>query len=232
MSQIDLLYRLQQIDDEINLKKKQLGEVLRAQKGNQTLEQARQRAAAANDEWQQRQTRQTDLNLELKGLADKAKRSEDRLYSGQVKNPKELADLQHEIDSLGRRRAQLEDEILEVMIALEEAEEEKAAADEALQRIEAEWRTTLATLQERQTELAQRINQLNGRREEQLKLIQPDALAKYEETSRRRGGVAVVGLKGNVCQGCQVSVSANIALAAEQRQLAHCGSCGRLLIPV
>ncbi|MEZ4515948.1 MAG: hypothetical protein R3C44_03590 [Chloroflexota bacterium] len=49
---------------------------------------------------------------------DKARRqSEQRLYSGDVKNPKELTDLQHEIESLGRRRDTLETDVLEALMA-------------------------------------------------------------------------------------------------------------------
>ena len=104
MGQIDYLYRMQQVDDEIRQGKERLSIVLRLQKESAELLVARERAKSAKDELQRSRTSQNDLSLELSSLNNKSKRSEDRLYSGMVKNPKELADIQQEIDSLGRRR--------------------------------------------------------------------------------------------------------------------------------
>jgi uncharacterized protein len=232
MSQIELLYRLQQIDDELRQKKNRLTEVIRAQRSNPELEAARQRAAQATTAYEKHHGHHTNLNLELKSINDKARRSEDRLYSGLVKNPKELADLQKEIDALARRRSALEDEFLEAMIALEEAEAEKEAAGELLAEREEVWAQTRAVLQQEQAALAQRCNQLTEWRQQQVRLITPAALAEYEGISRRRGGVAVVGLVGNICQGCQLTVPASVAKAAGEAQLATCPSCARLLKPI
>ncbi|MBP8949460.1 MAG: hypothetical protein KBG73_11505, partial [Candidatus Promineofilum sp.] len=95
MSQARVLYDLQQTDTEIRTKKQRLGEVLRLQKDPLALLAAREAAKAAADELHRWRARHQDLTLEIAGVADKAKRSEERLYSGVVKNPKELNDLQH-----------------------------------------------------------------------------------------------------------------------------------------
>ena len=129
MSQVQQLYQLQQIDTEIRQKKQRLGDVLRAQKETEALLAARKRMETAVSALQSWQTQRQDLDLELQTLKNKAKSAEQRLYSGNVKNPKELADLQSSIDSMGRQRAALEDEVLEAMIMIEDAETEKAAAD-------------------------------------------------------------------------------------------------------
>ena len=118
MSQVDLLYRLQQTENEVREDKKRLAEVIRLQSDNVELVKARKRIESKESDLSGLRVRQTDLNLELDGLSTKAKRSEDRLYSGLVTNPKELEDLQHEIESLGRRVAIQEDEVLEAMIAV------------------------------------------------------------------------------------------------------------------
>lgn len=232
MSQVDLLFRLQQLDDEIVQKKQRLGEVLRLQQGNNAIKEGRERAETAAAELQQWRTRQKDLNLELKGLSDKAKRSEDRLYSGQVKNPKELSDLQHEIESLNRRRAGLEDEVLEAMIMMEEAQ---AAADEAnagLGQLEAEWATSKEGLLAEQNELVQRIKELNNFRKEHVQSISSQSMAAYDSVMKRSGGTAVVQLSRNRCRGCLVTVPANRVKAADEGKLVYCDNCGRILSPI
>lgn len=232
MAQVQQLYRLQQIDTEIREKKQRLGEVLRAQKEPEALLAARHQAETAAAELQQWQIRHKDLSLELSSLNNKARSSENRLYSGNVRNPKELEDLQKEVESLGRRRSALEDDILEAMIMIEETQAEKAAADEAQAEMEAEWEQRVAGLKAQQNELALRLNTLNGLRQKQVALITPDLLAEYEQLSQRRGGIVVAALRGNECQGCQLTVSANKVKDAAEGKLVYCGSCGRILNPI
>ncbi|MCA9991403.1 MAG: hypothetical protein KDE29_10405 [Anaerolineales bacterium] len=232
MSQVHLLYRLQQIDSEIISKKQRLTEVLRAQRDNAALLAARQQAADAAQLLQKRRALQKALELELAGVNSKAKRSEDRLYSGNVKNPKELADLQHEIEALGRRRSALEDEILEAMLLVEEAAAADAASEAARQQQEATWADRLASLQAEQHTLAVRLNELLEARPAQVARIDPPMMEIYQSTGRAHHGVAVAALKGAVCQACGVSTSANKMRMVEVGEVAYCGSCGRILCAV
>jgi len=232
MGQVDLLFRLQQIDDEIRSDKKRLGEVVRLQTESDELLVARRRAEKAESELQTKRTLRTDLNLELNSLLSKAKRSEDRLYSGTVKNPKELSDLQQELDSLGRRREALEDEVLEAMIDLEEAQEEESEASESLSAIEADWEESQQNLAKEQDELVLHINELTAMRKHQLESITPKSLALYENTVRRVSLMAVVNLRNGRCGGCQVRVPSNLIKVVDEGQLVHCDTCGRILCPV
>ncbi len=232
MSQIQLLYQLQQIDSEFQDKRQRLAEVLRAQKETAELLQARERMETAVSTLRQWQTQRQDLSLELDGVNSKAKRSEQRLYSGNVKNPKELSDLQNEIAALGRRRSALEDEILEAMIMLEEAEAEHAAAEKALADMTAQWEKSQASLKKEQNELALRLNALNEQRKQYLPRIDSGRLAEYEQLRQKKGGLAVAGLRQNVCLGCRLTVSANKMKEAQEGRLVYCGGCGRILCPV
>lgn len=232
MSQVALLFRLQHIDDEAIAAKKRLSEIIRLQSESQELLAARKRAEKAAFELNQRRTKQTDMILELSSLESKAKRSEQRLYSGSVKNPKELSDLQQEIESLGRRQDALEEELLEVMIGVEEAEVEDQQAREDLQQVEAKWSQNQQNLRQEQEELVQRINDLTMQRKQQLSMITPESLAAYDGSLRRAGAPAVVALKNKRCRGCQVSVPANLVKAADEGKLVFCDSCGRILCPI
>jgi predicted nucleic acid-binding Zn-ribbon protein len=232
MTQIHQLYQLQQIDTEIREKKQRLGEVLKAQKGSKALLAARERAETAAAEHQSWQTKHQALNLELSSLNTKTKNSENRLYSGKVTNPKELSDLQNEIDSLNRRRAVLEDEILEAMVMVEDAETEKADADEALAEIEARWEETMVSLKQEQNELALRLHKLTGAREERASVIDAALLEEYEKLKLSKGGVAVVKLRVKACMGCQLTVSAVKVKEAQRGRKVYCGGCGRILYPL
>ena len=231
MSQVLLLYRLQEIDTEYREKKQRLTEVLRAQKETDVLLAARKQVETAVATLKKWRTQHKELSLELEGLNAKAKRSEDRLYSGNVKNPKELSDLQNEIQALGRRRSTLEDELLEVMILIEDAEAEHQAATEALAKVETQWQHAQAGLKQEQKELALRLHVLTGQRQQQTTLIAADNLTLYNNLSQKRGGVAVARLKDNMCTGCRLTVSAHKVKEVNEGQLVYCGGCGRILWP-
>ena len=226
---IHQLFQLQKLDSEIDEKKKRLGAVLKAQKEPNILLQKRQRAETAASELQTWQTKHQDLTLEVGSVTTKAKNSENRLYSGKVTNPKELSDLQQEIESLGRRKAALEDEVLEALVMVEDAETEKTAADEALVTAVSDWENQSAHLKAEQNELALSLHKLMQTRKSKAAAVEASALKEYEQLRKSRSGVAVAKLKINVCQGCLTSVSANKVKEVNEGRKVYCGGCGRLL---
>jgi len=229
MSEVQQLYHLQEIDSEIQEKRKRLGEVINAQKETEELLSARLRASNAADDLKRLETQQKGLNVEIEGLVRKAKRSENRLYSGKVTNPKELTDLQNELESLARRRASVEEDLLEVMIAIEDAEIENETADRLLSRISEVWQHSQSDLQKQQNELALRLRDLGDIRDQQVGMISPALLEQYTSIAKRRAGLAVVHLRGNICQGCQLNVSASRVKDALEGKLVLCDNCDRIL---
>lgn len=231
-AQIANLYQLQQIDTEILQAKRRLVDVVEGQKEPETVRAARaaaHAAAAALERWQKQQR---ERNLALQDIKNKQKQTEDQLYSGSVKNPKALTDLQLSLDSLGRQRANLEDELLEAMIMVDDTAAANEAAAAVWQEIETAWQQEQARLQQEQGELVARIKKLQQNRQQQITMIDADLLTEYERLIRKqRNGIAVVTLKQNMCQGCRVVVSANKVREAAEGQLVFCGSCGRILHP-
>ncbi len=232
MSQARVLYTLQQIDTEIRTKKQRLGEVLRLQKEPPALTAAREAAVAAEAELGRWRARHKDLSLEIAGVSDKAQHSEERLYSGVVKNPKELNDLQHEVEALGRRRAALEDESLQVMMTVDERQAASAAAATERDRLADEFAASVVHLQAEQQALALQLNHLLGKRKKQVTLAQPTALDAYDQLIKEKRGLAVAALRGNKCQGCQVTLSGSTVRAASEGKLVRCDSCDRILCPL
>ncbi|MBE2223460.1 MAG: hypothetical protein IAF02_18110, partial [Anaerolineae bacterium] len=202
MAQTRTLYRLQLIDSEMKEKKTRLLAVINEQKESAALVAARGRVETAVATLQKYQTQHKKYNTELEDLNTKTKRSEDRLYSGNVKNPKELEDLQNEIKSLARRRAALEDDILEIMVLVEDAEGEKLAAEEVQFKLEAEREAAAAKLAKEQNELALRLHHLTQDRQKLVAEIDAASLDDYENLRKRKNGVAVAKLRVNQCQSC------------------------------
>ncbi len=229
MSQVDLLYRLQQIDDAIRDSKKRLAQVISLQKESSDLEAARRSTEVAAEDLKNWRGKQNVLNLELSALNEKAKQEEIRLYSGMVKNPKELEEIQYELESLGRRGSALEDELIEAMIMVEDREREAIEAEQELEAIETTWVKDQESLNIERGELITTINDLIKQRKELLTIVSGEAMAAYHNAIRRAGNPAVVLLKGSRCSGCQVTIPANLVKSTEDGNLVVCDNCSRVL---
>lgn len=231
MTQIHQLYKLQETDVEIREKTKRLREVMAAQQESKALLAARERRDTAVADYQQWQSKHNDLTLELNSLRTKTKNSENRLYSGKVTKPKELTDLQNEIESLGRRAEALDEDVLEALLYMEEAEAENEAAEAAYVETLAKWEKSAANYKVEQNEVALRIHKLMQTRKEQASVVDAKSLQEYESLAKKKNGMAIARVRVDMCLGCRLTISANTVKLAKQGEKAYCGGCGRILYP-
>jgi predicted nucleic acid-binding Zn-ribbon protein len=59
--------------------------------------------------------------------------------------------------------------------------------------------------------------------------IDAASLQEYNELRQQKHGLAVVGLRINMCLGCQTTVSANKVKEVDEGRKVYCGGCDRLL---
>jgi len=224
------LYRLQTIDLEISNGERRLEEVEAGLGESEELRQARRALQKAEDELNRWRTTLRDLELETRSLTAKITSVEERLYSGRVTNPKELANLQNEVSYLKRRRGELEDRQIEAMVEVEEHEAEADSKKASLAQIEAEWSQTQKQLTEEQSELEERLAHLTKERVKLERTIGAEDLALYGELCSRKGGQVVALLKGGVCQICMVTLpTSQVQQARSGDSLSFCSSCRRIL---
>jgi uncharacterized protein len=230
MSAVKQLYRLQLVDSEWGKLAERLAELEAGLGESGDLVHAREAVAEAEAHLVQRRKQLRALELEIGGLNDKLKKNQERLYSGRVRNPKELGGLHEEATALRRRRSELEDEQLELMIAMEEEEAESAERQARLRQIEATWREEQAVLLAEKRRLEQDLAELEEQRGEMRARLGAADLALYDDLRDQWGGVAVVLLKRGICQACGVDVPVRAVLAVERGEGMHyCPVCNRLL---
>lgn len=230
MSKAETLYRLQTIDLEIDERNRRLKEVKATLEGNEELRRVRQALQDGEKKLSRQRTKLRDRELEMQSLVNKIASVEDRLYSGRIKKPKELANLQDEVQYLKRRKGELEDQVLETMIEVEESEASVTEQRERLARLEEDWQEAQARLSAEQGELTNRLSQLKADRAKLQRTIEAGDLALYEDLRRRRGGRAVALLEGELCQACGVTLPTSKVQQARQGEvLTLCGSCERIL---
>jgi uncharacterized protein len=168
--------------------------------------------------------------LERAQLADEAGAAEQRLYSGSVKNPREMSDLQDKIASLGHRREALEEPLLEAMMESEQGESDVTEAQSQLQRILEQQAEELGALTSEQGSLREKLSELDTAIEQARRTIQDANLALYDKLRARPGGIAVASLDADgECSSCGVQVTSRQAQQVKHGEVFPCPTCGRIL---
>jgi predicted nucleic acid-binding Zn-ribbon protein len=230
MSVLAQLYQLQLVDSEWDELSQRLAVVESSLGESGDLIQARGAVVEIEGQLNGLRAQLRDLELEIAALNVKLKANQDRLYSGRVRNPKELSGLHEEAAALRRRRSELEDSQLDLMIAIEEAEAELAERQARLRQIEANWREEQAALLAEKDDLELRLAELDERRAGMRARIGAHDLALYDDLRDQYGGIAVVLLKHGICQTCGVDVPTGVARAVERGEgMYYCPVCNRLL---
>lgn len=224
------LYRLQQIDSQLDQSRMRLQQIDAALRDNEALDQAQQRnsEAVAQLEKERKALRKAEENVQEQRL--KIEQTESTLYGGKVRNPKELQDMQNETVSLKRYLSVLEDRQLDMMLSVEEAETNASAAAADLDQVQAAIAQQNSSLIAEQGKLIRDTGQLESERAAATATIPKEDLVLYDQLRKQRRGVAVAKVTDKACAACGSTLSTALLHAAlSPSQLARCETCGRVL---
>jgi uncharacterized protein len=157
---------------------------------------------------------------------------ERKLYGGQVKAPKELQNLQREVDALRRRLSEADDRALELMLARDSAEAQLQAARAALSAAEARAASADQSLAEERDKLLVARRRLEPARERLLAGVPAADQALYERLWRQHRGRPVAALRGEHCGGCGMQLPRPVLdRVGGNGDPVQCSHCGRVLYP-
>jgi len=223
------LYALQTTDIALESQRRRLAEVEASLGESEALIQARAALRAAQEAVRATQARLRELELETKGLNEKIAQVNQRLYSGTIRNPKELKSMEDDLHQWQRLYNSLEDQSLEAMLRLDEERAVLANREQALAEIEGAWQQNQAALQKEKSELLASLAQLERKRQQQVAAIPPSHLATYERL-RQRLGHAVALLQGSACSGCGMTLpTGQVQQVRMSQELTFCPNCQRIL---
>ncbi|MCX7669993.1 MAG: C4-type zinc ribbon domain-containing protein [Anaerolineae bacterium] len=230
MQAIALLAQLNEVDLTIDALRARAAEIVEALKEPAALAEARARAAAAEAELARCRRAHAECERVQQQLAGRLAQAEQRLYSGRVRNPKELEDAEKDVGQQRRQLAQAEDALLDAWIALEAATDAQARAQAELARRTAEWEAMQAGLKQEQARLAERLAVESERQKALRRQVAAHLLHIYDGLRPRRAGRAVARLDDDTCSACLVAVSpGRIAAVRDGAELVYCENCGRIL---
>jgi len=224
------LFRLQQVDRQIDRARTQLETIQKTLENDIELKAALQGVESAKSDNHRTSHEMKSAEAEVDAQKIKIEQAESSLYSGNVKNPKELQDLQKDIVSLKKHLATLEERQLETMMKAETAENELQKAKTELEKIQARLGSEHGKLIDEQAELFKQLEQLTEEREAAIAPIDVGLLQIYENLRQIKRGVAVIEVIDNACTACGTIVNASFQQnARSQKQIVNCPSCGRIL---
>ncbi len=219
LQEVDL--KLESIEQTLSRIASQLGESQAVIKTQAELESEKQRLEESRQQ-------QRSIEWEVGDLVNKLTTNEEKLYSGKIKNPKELNSLQHEVDGMKARRTQIEDRALEIMSQVELAIASIATKNSELKKLKSEWRRQQKELSSEQERLKVVVSDLKQKWQTLASTIDPQAVEFYLER-RGKKGVAIAKVEQGVCRACHISLPTTELQKARSRNLVQCGSCGRIL---
>ena len=173
------LYRLQLVDSRMDEIRTRLEVIRRAIENDEELRAAKEQKSERELVHKSTLQKLKLAESEVDKQKVKIEQTEASLYSGNVKNPKELQDLQYESASLKRYLETLEERLLEAMLAEEEAEQESQAASREIEKIQARMANQNITLTEEQTELEKELQRLDSERQAALSPLDVNLLQTY-----------------------------------------------------
>jgi len=179
------------------------------------------------------QREQAKAEADVEQVRARIDRDRSRLDGGMVNSPRELENLQSEVQSLQRRQSDLEDIVLDVMERRDAAQATLTRATAERNELETELATTAAARDAALAELDEQSAKARDRRAEVTAAVPADLLDLYDRLRAQHGGVGAAALRQRRCQGCNLNlntVDLNTIRAAPDDEVLRCEECRRILV--
>jgi len=228
-AQLNNLIHLQTLDREIYLLKDE-----KASKPDEikaleaSFEEKKQNLANIEKACLDLQKQRKDGELELGSKEESIKKLQVQLY--QLKTNKEYQTMLQQIADTKADASVIEDKILKL---LDEIDKTKADSEQEKQRLQEEEKVFTAQkkkIEERIKEIEERLTQLEAQRNQIVPNVNQKILAQYERILRSRDGLAIVDVRDNSCQGCNMFVPPQVInLIKMYERIITCEVCNRML---
>jgi predicted nucleic acid-binding Zn-ribbon protein len=224
------LYRLQQVDSQIDQIQARLRTIQQTLENDLELRAAKEHLADSESKHKAAEQALRLSEAEVEKQRIKIEQTEASLYGGRVHNPKELQDLQKDSASLKRHLELLEERELEAMIAVENAEKELQTARTTLERVQSNLKEQNRDLTKESENLNRDLERLNSERQAVVSNVASTALNTYDQLRKQKRGLAITTIADNSCEACGTTLTPSQQQNARSTsQLFHCPTCGRIL---
>ena len=232
MSQISNLYRLQQIDSQLDTINSKLISIETMLLDNSSFLASQLIFTEAEELHKYSSKNLRDAENKSYDIRIKIELAEASLYGGKIQNPKELQELQNEVASLKRLLTSYDDKQLDTMMEVEEAEAFVIKSKERLIESQKMQIERNAVLDGEKTKLLSEVDRLISEKKATIPTLLVSDLGMYEQLRNNRNGVAVAKINSRACTACGTTLTAAVVQATQSTgQIIRCPNCGRFLYP-
>ena len=237
IDQQSLILELQLLDNEImqaNTKLKSLPEIEQLLHIDKRITAATEEASVVKAETDQIALELRRGEVDVETVTDRIKKDEARLSSGNA-TPKELEQLQHEVESLKKRQEALEEIELEIMIRNDAVIARTNTLTTDLASLQTLKDEISGRLQSATDEINKVIADKNTARNLVTGKIEKALIDLYEKIRGNAGGVGAAALVGNKCNGCNLAINAvemDRIKSLSKDELLRCEECRRILVRI
>ncbi len=156
-----------------------------------------------------------------------------RLYDGTVTAHKDLQAIQDEIKTLGRRRSDIEDNVLEAMEQGEPLDAQLAELDQKLANVDERRDEATKSLGESEAAIDAEVEVERAQRTEAVGVVEASLVELYETSRADCGGIGICRLIDKTCQGCHLTLPAveyDRVRKEPEGTIVRCGECNRILV--
>lgn len=170
-----------------------------------------------------------EIALFQERLADE----QQRMYGGDISNPRELQALRSEVENVERRIADLEDDLLEAMERKEQLGSEIEGLESRLEDLAADRERLTVERDDAAQDLLAEIAETEVERDAQRARVPGAILERYETAKARHGGIGVGALADGFCTACRLQLTPlEISDLREGPPVGTCPQCQRLLVEI
>ena len=222
------LLKLSQVDLEIDQIKNEIFKAI----ASKELSEASARLAETSEEVIAYRTDFENLSMEARKADDNLHLVEERIARdlerlNNTSSPKDAQAMQSEVESLTRRKGELEEVELEVLDRLEKAEQELKAVSAKREEYSKEVNDLHESIQGFVDELKSRGRKLTADRETLVSKIPQDILEKYKTLAARQ--IAVGQIQNRACSACRMGLTASTIDSLSNLAEDEIGSCPECL---
>ncbi|MFH1441287.1 MAG: C4-type zinc ribbon domain-containing protein [Candidatus Omnitrophota bacterium] len=228
-NQLENLIKLQAVDKEIyalNLEKTAMPEKIK--EAQACFEAKKQNLQDLEKKSLDLQKYKKDRELELASYEENAKKLQGQLF--QLKTNKDYQAMQQQIKEVKADSSVIEDKVLQIM---EKVDVIKSDIEKEKLKVQAEekvFNEEKNKINNRIKEIDDRLSQLDAQRKQNIPSIEPGLFSQYEKVLINREGVAIVEVKNNCCQGCNMSMPPQVINQIRMYEnIVICEFCSRIL---
>jgi predicted nucleic acid-binding Zn-ribbon protein len=230
MSQTLSLYRLQQIDSQMDHLRARIQEIQAILDDDAELRKLQDEAGGADARCSSAAGSLEKAERDVHSQHIKIDQTQSSLYGGKSHSPKELLDLQNDVISLKRYLVTLEDRQLEAMQESETAEANQKESHFRLATLSAHLAKLGQGLQVELNAIKLELDRLLVQRNAVAGAVPPAEISLYDQLRQQRRGIAVTVISENSCGACGSTLSlAQVQTARSSGHMLLCPSCGRIL---